>query len=244
MIATVTPSSLTGLGLDPRAARDAVRTPEPQGQQQRVIQDQVSVAEAALSWRSARESVRQALADLDLSLAAGRDAANLVGQIAEAARSGDDEAVQSLLTQLGDTVNGAISAGAAALTGAPLRVQMERDVPPFEVAGLDLRLKDQAGDALLLTRNADASPATVNAAEDSLTRIQFGLDRMRGAAQRLETHDGFLAAAEAAAAGGVRGDLDAESARLLALQVRQGLSESGASIASARPDSVLGLFKG
>lgn len=254
MVATINPASVpasvAGLAqsgaLAPREQRDIGRqdsaSPLPQ-------YDSVSVGEAALSWRAARESVRQGLSDLDLSVSVARDAAKLVAEIGEAAHAGDDVAVQAALSELDGMVKAGIAAGGAALTGASVRVQTERDVVPFEIEGLDLRVKESADDAMRLTRStnagdAEAGAAAVRDAEESLVRIQAGLDRLRAAAQRLEVHDGFLATAEGAVSGGLRSDLTAESARLLALQVRQGLSESSASIASARPDSVLGLFRG
>jgi hypothetical protein len=57
----------------------------------------------------------------------------------------------------------------------------------------------------------------------------------------LEAHQGFLGAAEAAS---VRSDLDADSARLMALQVRQGLeSANNLAIANTEPQAVLSLFR-
>ncbi|MGE0047155.1 MAG: hypothetical protein AB7T08_15470 [Hyphomonadaceae bacterium] len=116
------------------------------------------------------------------------------------------------------------------------------------VAGLDLRVKEEEGDVLALTLSSnaatpEASAEAARAAGESLSRVQAGLDRLRAAAQRLGAHDGFLAAVEASVSAGVRGDLDADTARLLALQVRQDLALSGGAIANTRGDSVLGLFR-
>jgi hypothetical protein len=54
----------------------------------------------------------------------------------------------------------------------------------------------------------------------------------------------LLSAASGSATSGVQTDLDAEGARLLALQVRQGLSQSNAtSIVNVEPGAVLSLFR-
>ena len=67
------------------------------------------------------------------------------------------------------------------------------------------------------------------------------MTRLLDSVRALEAHQGFLGAAEAA---NVRGDLDADTARLLALQVRQGLEKTGGvAIANAEPQAVLALFK-
>jgi hypothetical protein len=70
------------------------------------------------------------------------------------------------------------------------------------------------------------------------------MSRLLDAAYSLEAHQGFLSAAAGATAS-VRHDLDADGARLLALQARQGLQAlSGATpIANAEPQAVLSLFR-
>jgi len=253
MVATVNPTSVTGAGAayDARALRDAQRAPDAgaAGASDEQARTQAVAADPALGWRAARESVRLALADLDLSLAAGKSVTTLAAQLGEAARAEDATTFKTLLTELQDSVAAAVKSGANVAAGGTLRVQFEADAPPFEITGVDLRLKADASEraALRLTEGANAeTPADAAAAardaDETLARVQAELTRLRAAAQRLENHDGFLAAAEGALASGVRTDLDAETARLLALQVRQGLSASNGAIASANPDSVLGLF--
>jgi len=76
----------------------------------------------------------------------------------------------------------------------------------------------------------------------SLEKLQEEMSRLLEQVRALEAHQGFLGAAESAAA--VRGDLNADTARLLALQVRQGLQAAGApSIANVEPQAVLSLFR-
>ena len=86
---------------------------------------------------------------------------------------------------------------------------------------------------------AAASPAPTAALEQGYAISTVNLAAVRG----LEAHQGFLGAAENSVAG-VRRDLDADSARLLALQVRQGLEGAGPSpIANVEPQAVLALFR-
>jgi hypothetical protein len=73
-----------------------------------------------------------------------------------------------------------------------------------------------------------------------MENLHDAMSRLVDAARALEAHQGFLGAAEA----GARGDFDADGARLLALQVRQGLEAvGGAPIANAEPQAVLSLFR-
>lgn len=248
MVGTVNPSPLTGPGaaFDARPARDAQRPVETDPQ---ASHSSAAAHDPALTWRAARESVRLALADLDLTLAAGNAAAALAAQLGDAARAEDGARVKALLEEFEAGVSAAIEAGGSGAAGATLRVQFEADAPPFEIAGFDLRVKPEAAERavvqLTAATNADtpeAAAEAARAADETLARIQAELTRLRSAAQRLENHDSFLAAAEGALAGGVRADLDAETARLLALQVRQGLASGAGAIATAHPDSVLGLF--
>jgi flagellin-like hook-associated protein FlgL len=199
-------------------------------------------------WRAARESVRQALADLDLSLAAGREAAELVARISDAARAQDKAGVRDLLASLDDLVEGAIKAGAAALSGAAVRAQIAPEAPAFEVEGFDLRLKHETGAGVRLTRASNAATpehaaAAFAAAQETLARLEAALARLSAAAARLQAHEGFLAALETGVSAQLKNDIDADAARLLALNVRQGLSESDAAIANAQSDSVLALFR-
>jgi len=110
---------------------------------------------------------------------------------------------------------------------------------------VDLRLKSEPGvtDVIGVSLEAQLDDAGLGqAVQRSLDTLQDSMNRLIDSARALEAHQGFLGAAEGAM--GVRNDLDAESARLLALQVRQGLqSLGGASIANAEPQAVLTLFR-
>lgn len=185
------------------------------------IADVVSVrGEEAAGWRAARASIGAGLAALDTALAAGREAADALSRLSNGA---DDESSARLAALLED----AVLAGNALLKGGALRVSLEPGAPPIEIEGIDLAA---------LVRGDDPAEAAAH--------VQEGLERWRAAAQRLSAHDGFLAAIEQSVSAHVRTDLNADGARLLALQVRQDLSLSGAALSSGGAESVLGLFRG
>jgi hypothetical protein len=243
MVGLANPTPKPGAGLDPLPGVDAraeSRTLASEAQAPRRV--------LSSSWSAARESVRQALTDLDLTLATARATLRTLGRIEEAASAGDPTGAIALLAQLHEDVDRAIKAGARALTGAPVRVATEGEAAPVEILGMDLRLKGEAqpDDPMRLSRaclTADPS-ALAGLARESIARVYCGYDRLQLAARRLQAHDGFLALAEGGAPSGVMSDLNADAARLLALTVRQGLSEASGSIANARPDSLLSLFRG
>ncbi len=207
----------------------------------------------------ARAGLAQASGGLDLALATGREAANIVSQmrdLARAAANGDDAAraaadqsFKALLQRYEQVVNGAVDAGASVLAGENLTLDVDPDAPPITVQGFDLRLKDAPGaeDVLRLAKGAglaDASSAAASArdADASLARIDIALSRLSGASQKLAAHDGFLNALDKVVANDVVTDLDAEGARLTALQVRQSLAGAQTAIANSAPSALLSLF--
>jgi hypothetical protein len=113
------------------------------------------------------------------------------------------------------------------------------------IDGVDLALKADPTRADVIGVPAEAQandPALPQAVQRSMEKLQEAMTRLLESVRALEAHQGFLGAVEGAA--NVRGDLDADSARLLALQVRQGLEAVGApAIANVEPQAVLSLFR-
>jgi hypothetical protein len=124
-------------------------------------------------------------------------------------------------------------------------VQAEPGGDSVTVSGADLRLKQDpgAGDVIQISSNARASDSDLlKLAQNSLDALQKAMDSLLDAARSLEAHQGFLGAAEGTSAANA--DFDADGARLLALQVRQGLDAiGGKSIANVEPQAVLSLFR-
>jgi hypothetical protein len=230
------------LGVDPRLARAA-----PQAQQQREEArqgDRVEVSAASLAL--ARESVRSGVVQLHEALALGQDAQALMLKVQTLARGGEADAQSQLDAALGDyarRVDAAVARGARVAAGEELAVRAEPGAEPVRIAGADLRLKADpgAGDIISVPAAARADDsALAHMAQRSLEALQEAMNRLGESARALEAHQGFLGAAESAA----NVDLDADGARLLALQVRQGLEAVGARpIANVEPQAVLALFR-
>lgn len=202
----------------------------------------------ASAWAAARDSVRSALSLAHEALAVGHDAQAMLLQVRDLARSGagadSQAALDGLLSGFADRVAAAIARGVRLLEGGSVAVAAEPGAEPVELEGVDLRLKPapSAKDLIQVGAGARADdPSLAQNAQLSLDRLQGAMERLMEAARALEAHHGFLGAVEGA---GVRHNLDADAARLLALQARQGLSAVGDKpIANADPQAVLSLFR-
>ena len=227
----------------------------------------VDVDPANLAYRddvlAAREDVADARDAIDYAIATGREARGILGDARDtalraadpatpdAARAASDVSFRGALQKLSQLVDGAVANGAPLLAGDALSVRADPDSGAgYDVAGLDLRLGEVASEdaTVQLTRNstvADQAGAaqSARAADQSLARLDAGLRRLDTESGRLGQHDRVLGALDASLKGSVTTDFDAEGARLLALQVRQDLSQSTAPIANAKPNAVLSLFR-
>jgi hypothetical protein len=239
MVSSIVPGA-TGantLGVDTRFAR----TTQPQRRDEPANADKVELSQAALNV--ARESVRTGMAQVHEALAAGHDAQAMLVAVQGFARSGDQAGLSTALGAFNDRIGAAINRGARVLAGDDIFVQAEPGAPPVTISGVDLRLKAEPrlGELIVVSAEAKADDAALaQAAQRSMEALQEAMGRLIESARSLEAHSGFLAAAEA----GARGDFDADGARLLALQVRQGLDAVGAApIANADPQAVLSLFR-
>jgi hypothetical protein len=247
MVSGIVPGAgaATALNIEPRAPRAEAGLGKS-SDDRAARGDSVEVGSAA-QWAGVRESVKAGLAHIEAAVKAGQQALGLVGKIREAASAEppDQSAVDALIAQLDETVETAVASGARLLAGQNLQVQAEPNATPIEVVGLDARLKDAPGarDVITIARSAEAGEELADAAGASMVSLQAGLARLAGAGRTLSAHQSFLGAA-AGALDGVRHDLDADGARLLALQVRQGLDAAGGgAIANVEPQAVLTLFR-
>lgn len=245
MVSSILPGA-TGagaLGVDTRFSRTTPLKRED-GAATAQAGDRVELSSA--TWSSARASVRSGLEQVHLALAIGHEAQGTLLKVQELARNGGSQAeLDAILTSFTQRLQAAIDQGAKLVAGEDVTIDAEPGGAPVVVAGVDLRLKDEPGwnDVMAVPAEADAdSPAALaRAAQKSLDTLQGAMERLLEAARALEAHQGFLGALEGAA--GVRTDLDADGARLTALQVRQGLQASNAAIANVEPQAVLTLFR-
>lgn len=243
MVSSIVPGAngAGALGVDTRLTR----TPTPSNQSQQQVQhgDRVDVGGAA-SWASARESVRSGLAQVHQALAAGHEAQSMLVQVQALARNGGtQEDLDALMKNYAERLDAILGPNGGVAAGEDIAVYAEPGAPPVIVQGADLRLKETPGegDVLAVSAKAQLSDAGLSAAvQRSLETLQGAMEKLFNSARALEAHQGFLSAAELAQAANA--DLDADSARLLALQVSQGLAGGGA-IANVEPQAVLALFK-
>jgi hypothetical protein len=241
MVSSIVPGSgnLGALGADARLQQGRgarLREDNPNSSSDRVDL-------SARTLNSARESIRAGVAQLHEALAAGHDAQALLVKVQSLSRTGDQAGLTAALQGFAQRIEAAIGRGASLLAGESVAVEAEPGAAPVALPGVDLRLKAEPGAEDLIVVPAEADVASVGlsqAAQKSLENLQEAMSRLVEAARALEAHQGFLGVA--ASAG--QGDMSADGARLLALQVRQGLEAAGAaSIANAEPKAVLSLFR-
>ncbi|MFT3727335.1 MAG: hypothetical protein QM759_05900 [Terricaulis sp.] len=201
--------------------------------------DRVDVSGPA-AWAAARDSVTNGLAQLDAAMSAGRDAQNM---LLAAQSAGSQADLDGLLQNYSAGVSDAIAGGAVLVGGGSISVQAEPGAAPLAISGGNLQLGAD-GSVLSLASDAQLSdPAFQGQVQGSLDAVQSMMTRYSDAARGLQAHQGFLGAVNDVNAN-VRTDLDADGARLLALQVRQGLDGAGVgAIANADPQAVLSLFR-
>jgi flagellin len=219
-----------------------------------------TVAFTGTDINGARLAIAGASTALDVGLAAGREAAGVLSQMRDLARAAvnggagpsagiGDAQFKALLQRYSQIIDNAIAGGADILSGKALTLQVDPDTPPVTVQGYDMRLKNEPGTEDVLRLSTSSSLAddgsAISAARDadaSLARLDTALSRLSGASQKLAAHDGFLATLDGATAKLVDPEINGESARLIALQVRQTLAGANAAIANSGPGSLLSLF--
>ncbi len=244
MVSSIVPGATgaNALGVDGRYTRNNMQS--AQRREASAEGDRVELSGAAIA--SARESVRAGVAQLQEALALGHEAQTMLVRVqAIAVARGPQDDLDALLSAFSERVEAAVARGAQLVAGESASVQAEPGGAPVTIDGVDLRLKATPGfdDVIGVPAQARADDAALGpAAQRSLEKLQDAMSRLLDSVRALEAHQGFLGAAEGASA--VRSDLDADSARLMALQVRQGLEAAGApAIANVEPQAVLSLFR-
>lgn len=240
MVSSIVPGAgnLGALGVDARLQQG--RTAQRREDAAQANSDRVELSTSALT--AARESIRASVTQVHEALAAGHDAQTLLVKVQSFARAGDQAGLTEALQGFMQRIEAAISRGATLLSGESLAVEAEPGASPVALPGVDLTLKGQpsADDLIQVSADANAADAGLSqAAQKSLENLQDAMNRLVEAARTLGAHQGFLGVAASA-----QGDISTDGARLLALQVRQGLEAIGAaSIANAEPKAVLSLFR-
>lgn len=230
-------------GVDTSFPRSAAPSPKPD--QNLAPKDRVELSGGALA--AVRESVREGVAQAHAALAIGHDARAMLVNLQALMRNGGSQSdADALLSAFASRVEDAIAQGNSLSAGQDMQVQAEPGAAPVTISGADLRLKQDPGesDILAVAKNARLDDPTLpQALQQSLEALQTAMTDLLDTVRSLDAHQGFLGVAENSALG-VRHDLNAEGARLLALQVRQGLEAVGSMpITNVTPQAVLALFK-
>jgi hypothetical protein len=243
MVSSIVPgaTSAGALGVDTRYTRAQQSAAEPR--ETAANADRVELSAASLA--SARESVREGVAHLQETLGLGREAMSMLLKAQGVARGEGSQAdLDAALNGFTERLEAAVARGSRLARGEDVAVHAEPGAPPVVLHGVDLRLKAAPTADDIISVPADArvdDAALAEEAQRSLDRLQEAMSTLLDSMRALEAHQGFLGAVESA---GVRRDLDTDGARLLALQVRQGLETAGASaIANVEPQAVLTLFR-
>lgn len=236
MVSSIVPGGANGVNVEQRLLRPNAAP----SRQADVRGDRVDVAPSSL--KASQNSVRQGMQLVHTALAIGHDAQSMLVQAQSLVRGGGSQAdFSKLLSDFSARLEAAISQGASLVAGEDLAVEAEPGATALLVSGADLRLD---GPLVSVAEDAKIDAGDLpEALARSLEKLQEAMARLLDSARALEAHQGFLSAA-VSASGKVRHDLDADGARLLALQVRQGLeSVQGVAIANVEPQAVLSLFR-
>ncbi|HEX7760638.1 MAG TPA: flagellin [Caulobacteraceae bacterium] len=211
---------------------------------------------------AATSGLSRALSISDVGAAAALSISDLLSQLrdnAAAAANPDTPSAsrgtlnanfRSLLEKVAQTVASASSGGVNLLDGS------QTGDLQFSAGASGGSVTLSAGDLSLggsiLTLSADSSIDTPTAAAGSLTALDTSitnltqaLSTLQSQAKQISVHSGFVQAYSSvlAASGDSGAGMDADSARLLALQVQQQLSGQSLSIANQSPQAVLSLFR-
>jgi hypothetical protein len=236
MVSSIVPGAAgaSALGVDQRYARTT--SGAAQQNDSGATGDRVDVSSPA-AWSAVRDSVSNGLSQLELGIAAGRDAQSMLVSVQSASSQSDMDAI---LQNYSANTETAIAGGALLVGGGDISVQAEPGAQPVSISGADLRL---GGGVISVANGASIDdPALQQNVQSSLDNVQGVVEQYRDVAVSLQAHQGFLGTVTQSNPN-VRTDLDADGARLLALQVRQGLESAGGAIANAEPQAVLSLFK-
>lgn len=235
MVTSIVPGA-SGAGA--RGVDARYRRPTQAPQHEAAAGDCVGLTGAAIT--AAHDSVRDGLMQIHQALALGHDARAMLVEVQALARevAPAQADLDALLAGYARRVDAALAQGARVAAGEDIAVQAEPNAAPVRIAGVDLRLGGAI--SVAVAAGADSRAALAQAAQHSLEALQEAMTRLLDSARALEAHQGFLSAAAGAAS--VRHELDTDGARLLALQVRQGLEGAGP-IANVEPQAVLSLFR-
>jgi flagellin len=207
---------------------------------------------------SVQDSLNRAAAVSDVGVSAGQTISQLLAALRDKAAaaqtaSGDQKAgldadFQGILKTIDQIATSASFQGVKMLDGSAGDLSFKADTSgeatitlpgqDFTVGGPVLSL---AGSDLLGSSDDIASLlGQVDAASAGLTQH---LSQMSARSEQIQGHLSVVGQLQSALSGGQTADLDADGARLQALQLQQALSGQGAGVANQAPQTLLSLFR-
>lgn len=210
---------------------------------------------------AAKSSIDRAISTTDVAIAASEEIANQLTELKakavaasdpgldEASRSALNDEFTSILSSIGDLVNGASFNGTNVLKGDGISAITSADgSQTLNTPGQDLTpggaiLTVGASDDISTLGNAQATLAKL---ESSIANLGSSLSTLGSSSNTLESHAEFTAklsdTIEIGIGNMVDADLGKESADLVANQVKQQLGIQALAIANKAPSSILTLF--
>lgn len=171
-----------------------------------------------------------ALAALDRAVAAGRNAGPILAEAEEIVRAG---ALAPEIEELMRRYDAALDEGGPLLKGNSIFATIDPRTPAVEIEGIDVSRAAPVGEGV------DA----LKALQTLRGKLDGALSALSEQGGRLGAHGGLVELLSAQLRSAVSIDLDAEEARLTALQVGQSLAESAYPAANAAPHAILSLFR-
>ena len=207
---------------------------------------------------SVQDSLNRAAAVSDVGVSAGQTISQLVGALrdkAAAAQTAPDDQkaglntdYQNLLGTIDQIANSASYQGVTMLDGSSGDQSFKADASgesmitlpgqDFTVGGPVLSL---AGSGLL--GSSDDISSLIGQVDIASAALTQQLAQMKAQSEQIRGHLSVVGQVQGALSGGQTADLDADGARLQALQLQQALSGQGAGVANQAPQALLSLFR-
>ncbi len=205
---------------------------------------------------SAQDGLNTAASLSDMALSGGQAISDLLAQLkgtvgsaqgaAPSDRAALDAQYQQILAAIDQTAGSASFQGANLLTGGPGDLQFQSGLDPADTTSLTPLDLTSAGLGLSGTGvdgGSDDLAALLDQIDAAASSTQAQLATLGAQSNQIQTHLGVVGQLQTSLAGAGVQDLDAETAKLQALQVQQGLAASGSGIANAGPQALLALFR-
>ena len=208
---------------------------------------------------SVQDGLNRAASISDVALSAGRTISDLLSMMKDKAGAAKDAGAddqkqaldgdyQQILGAIDQIARSASFQGVKMLDGASSELHVKADAEGAAVVTLTPQDFTAAGPVIGLAGtdlkgSADDIANVLGQVDAASGRVDRQLSKLSGQSELIQGHLGVLSQLQSAMVGADGTDLDADTARLQALQVAQGLSDQGSPVASQAPQALLALFR-